>query len=156
MKQIIQTQNQNPKQSHRLILLDSCVFIEDKKLNGRILTSLSGKVGRYKLHLGIPRVVLYEVAKVTSTPTYKVLKRISHFFSEFVTMEESKEVLEEAKRLEAQFFEVHRPDSIILALARITGAILVTMDVKLRRSAILEGVETYSLNEFTNNWRVIA
>jgi len=156
MQQIVHTQNENPTQSHRLILLDSCVFVEDKKCNGRILTSLSGKVGRYKLRLGIPRIVLYEVAKVTSTPKYKVLKRINHFFSEFITMEESPEVLEEAKRLEAHFFEVHRSDSIILALARTTSAILITMDRKLRRSAELEGVETYSLKEFTNRWRVMA
>ena len=41
MQQIVK---QKQKQSHRLILLDSCVSVEDKKCHGRILTAIPGKV----------------------------------------------------------------------------------------------------------------
>ena len=146
---------QKTKQSYRLIILDSCVFVEDKKHHGRILTSLAGKAGKYHLKLAIPKIVLYEVSKVTSTAPQKVFERINKFFKDSTEVNVDNEVIQEANRLETQFFEVHRPDSIILALARTTGAILVTLDGKMRRSAILDGIEAYSVKEFIKNWRCI-
>ena len=50
-------ENQKEKQVHRLIILDSCVFVEDKKHHGRILTALAGKAGKYHLKLALPKVV---------------------------------------------------------------------------------------------------
>lgn len=145
-----------PVQKGRLILVDSNIFVEDKKRHGRILTSLADKLGRYNLKLIIPRIVIYEVSKVTSTQSEIVLRKIQKIFRNYLTIENENEIIIESKKLETKYYEVHTADSIILATAKIAGAILVTMDRKLRRSAELEGVETYSLTDFTNNWRVIA
>jgi len=143
-------------QKPRLIILDSCIYVEDKKRHGRILTTLAGKLGRYNLKLIVPRIVIYEVTKVTSTKSELVLKKIEKLFGNYLTIENENEIISESKRLETKYYEVHSADSIILATARIAGAILITMDRKLRRSAELEGVETYSLKEFINRWRVMA
>ena len=151
-----QIQNLTIQNSHRLIILDSCVFVEDKKCHGRILTAIAGKVGRYNLKLALPKIVLYEVSKVTSTSPQKVFEQITKFFKDSTEVKITKDVFYEANRLETQFFEVHRSDSIILALARTTGAILVTLDGKMRRSAKLDGIEAYSVKEFIKNWSVIA
>ena len=153
--QIIRTQNQKEKQTQRLILLDSNVFVEDKKHHGRILTVLAGKARKYNLRLALPKIVLYEVSKVTSTSPQKVFEKITKLFKDSTEVRITKDVFHEANRLETQFFEVHRSDSIILALARTTGAILVTLDGKMRRAAKLDGIEAYSVKEFIKNWTVI-
>ena len=150
-----QIQNSTIQNSHRLIILDSCVFVEGKKRHGRILTAIAGKAGKYNLQLALPKIVLYEVSKVTSTSPQKVYEQISKFFKDSTDVKITKNVFHEANRLETQFFEVHRSDSIILALARTTGAILVTLDGKMRRSAKLDGIEAYSVKEFIKNWTVI-
>ena len=149
-------QESNSLKTGRLILIDSCIYVEDKKCHGRILTTLAGKIGHYNLQLVVPRIVIYEVSKVTSTNSELVVKRIQKIFGTYLTIETENEIITESKKLETKYYEVHSADSIILATARIAGAILVTMDRKLRRAAELEGVETYSLKDFTNNWRVIA
>lgn len=154
--QQLANQKEKTKQKYRLILLDSCVFVEDKKHNGRILSAIAGKAGRYNLKLALPKIVLYEVSKITSTSPQKVFEKITKFFKDSTEVNITKDVFHEANRLETQFFEVHRPDSIILALARTTGAILVTLDGKMRRSAKLDGIEAYSVKEFIKNWTVIA
>ena len=152
MQQIVK---QKEKQTQRLILLDYNVIVEDKKHNGRILTVLAGKARKYNLRLALPKIVLYEVSKVTSTSPQKVFEKITKLFKNSTEVRITKDVFHEANRLETQFFEVHRPDSIILALARTTGAILVTLDGKMRRSAKLDGIEAYSVKEFIKNWTVI-
>jgi len=155
MNNQLQIENLTLQRNQRLIILDSGVYVEDKKRHGRILTAIAGKAGKYNLRLALPKIVLYEVSKVTSTSPQKVFEKITKLFKDSTEIRITKDVFHEANRLETQFFEVHRSDSIILALARTTGAILVTLDGKMRRAAKLDGIEADSVKEFIKNWTVI-
>lgn len=144
------------KINQRLIIFDSNIYISNKKICGRVLTTIAGKLRKYNITPIIPIIVLNEVKKVTKTEETVVRRKIKDIFKKFLLVTCDKKIESEARRLEIKFYEVHNPDSVILAMAKFSGAILVTLDGKLRRSAKLEGVEAYSLKEFVKGWSVIA
>ena len=153
MKQVL-LENEKQFQEEQLIIFDSCIFIEDKKRYGRILTTLAGKIRKYKLKLVIPRIVLYEVSKVTRTQQQSVMKKIIQVFKQFKTSDKTNEIELESRKLETKYFECHRSDSVILATTKTMGATLVTLDRKLLRTAEIEGVQAYHLKDFVKNWRI--
>ena len=140
----------------RIIIFDSCLYVLDSQRSGKIITTLKGRLGKYGLRLALPRIILYEVSKITKNSCNDVIKKIRSKIREFTTVEETNEIKLESKRLETHYFECHNPDSVILATAKILGAILVSLDRKLLRTAELEGVEAYHLKNFMKNWSVIA
>ena len=154
--QQLELQNENRKLTEQLVILDSCVYVEDKKCYGRILTTLAGKLRKYKLRLVIPRIVLYEVSKVTHTQQQLVIKKILKIFKQFKTLEKTSEIEQESRKLETKYFECHRSDSVILATTKAMDATLVTLDRKLLRTAEIEGVQAYHLKDFIKNWRIEA
>nr|AIE90685.1 hypothetical protein [uncultured marine thaumarchaeote AD1000_05_B01]AIE95355.1 hypothetical protein [uncultured marine thaumarchaeote AD1000_65_A02] len=137
-----------------LILLDSNIYIRNKP--DHMLTVLAGKMGRYNSKLILPRIVLYEVSKVTRTSQQKVLKDVFRVYNKTFLLADNNEIKAEAKRLETYFYECHYPDSIILAIAKVMDAVLVTSDFKLRRTAEIEGVQAYNVKGFLKNWSVMA
>ena len=152
--QQIQISNKVLVEKERQIILDANVYINDKKTFARIITTLAGKCCRYKLKLIVPRIVIYEVGKITGKNTNEVKGKIISIFKKFKIIYYNNVILHESKCLETKYFECHYPDSIILVTAKTTSAILVTLDKKLLRTAKLEGVEAYHLKDFQKNWRI--
>ena len=148
-----QTEKQIQQSSTTLILFDSNVHIKNN-YNSRILSAFSGKMKRYSASLVLPNIVLREVMKITKISENEVLGKISRVYNRVLFSENNNEISLEAKRLETHFFECHRADSIILATAKIMGAVLVTFDRKLLQTAKLEGVQAYGVKEFLKHWRV--
>ena len=138
----------------RPIILDSNVYILDNQRNGRILTTIAGKLGKYHLKLILPRIIIYEVSKITKNDPQNVTKKIFYLIKEITSMDVTNEIKLESKKLETKYYECHNPDSIILAMAGYLNAILVTMDRKLHRTAELEGIESYTLKDFIKNWSI--
>ena len=137
----------------RLIIFDSCVYIVDKNKKGNVLAVLGKKLRKYRLQNIVPLVVLNEISKITKSNFNENVKNIERKLGTFIISERTEDIINEAKRLEEKYYECHRPDSIILATTKIHGAILVTLDSKLLRTAQLEGVDAYHLSDFMKSWR---
>ena len=133
------------------IILDSCIYVENKKRYGRILTKIAGKLKKYRLQLVVPRIVLYEISKVTHNQQKSVVQEILSIFKQFTTIEKTRSIDLESQLLETRFYECHKSDSIILATTKVMCATLVTLDRKLLRTAEIEGVHAYHLKDFINN-----
>ena len=142
------------KSSHTTILLDSNIHNKKNNKHLRMITTLAGKMKKYKASLIMPNIVLYEVSKVSKTSKQKVMDKISRVFNKVTILEENNQIKAEAKRLETQFLECHSADSVILATAKIMDAVLVTADRKLLRTARIEGVRVYGVKDFLKNWRL--
>jgi len=142
------------KSGHTLILLDSNIHIKKNNKHLRMITTLAGKMKKYKASLIMPNIVLYEVSKVSKTSKQETIDKISSIFHKITILEENNEIRAEAKRLETQFLECHSADSVILATAKIMDAVLVTADRKLLRTARIEGVRVYGVKDFLKNWRL--
>ena len=153
MKQV-QLQKEKSLANKRPIILDSCIYVEDKKCSGRILTTLSSKLRQNKLQLVLPRIVIYEVAKVTKNQQQLVIQKIIKSFKKITQVEKTNSVELESKRLETKYYECYRSDSVILATAKAVDAVLVTYDQKLLRTALLEDVRAYTPKEFLRHWSV--
>lgn len=139
--------------SKRGIIFDSCVYIMDKNKKGNILTVLGKKLRKYRLQNIVPLVVLNEISKVTKSNFNENVKNLERKLGNFVISERTEDILTEAKSLEEKYYECHRPDSIILATAKLYGIIFVTLDSKLLRTAHLEGVDAFHLSDFMKSWR---
>jgi len=136
-----------------LIILDSNIFVKGHG-NAKLLTILAGKLGRFKARLIVPRIVLYEVAKVTHNTQDRIIQKIKKIFRNCLTLEQTKDITQESRTLETKFYECHRPDSVVLATAKTVDAVLVTYDQKLLRTAIIEGVRAYTPREFLRHWSI--
>jgi len=140
--------------SKRLILFDSCVYIMDKNKAGNVLTVLGKKLRKYRLQNVVPIIVLNEISKVTKSNFNENVKNIERKLGNFVISEITEDIIIEGKKLEEKYFECHWPDSIILATAKLYGIIFVTLDLKLLRTAQLEGVDAFHCSDFMKSWRI--
>jgi len=134
-------------------IFDTCVYVKDKQKSGNVLYVLAKKLKKFRLKTAIPEVVLNEISKVTKDSREKISQKINKVFNGYTIIRCTEEIKIEARRLEEKYYECHNPDSIILATAKIHGAILVTLDSKLLRTAQLEGVDAYHLSDFMKFWR---
>ena len=139
---------------HQQIIFDTCVYVKDKQKHGDVLKVLSKKLKKFRLRAAVPEIVLNEISKVTKDSREKISEKVNNAFNGFTVIHCNEEIKIEARRLEEKYFDCHNPDSIILATAKIHGAILVTLDSKLLRIAQFEGVDSHHLSDFMKFWRI--
>jgi len=131
------------KKAVQRVALDSCVvidLIEQRARAGKIRASLRGKPVR----LVLCDVVLGEVQRVRGLGPADVVSRVSRIVGKGVEVSSAdggQRAL--ADSVTAQYRFCHRGDSLILALCRARGFVLLTFDRMLLRACEFAGVAAF-------------
>ena len=133
------------------VVIDSNVIIKEIQ-EGRSLKPIAKRIKKHKSRVVVPESVIGEVVKITGVTTTSLLEKIYQYFKYPITMDKTEEINAESERLVEQYYECNRPDSLILATAKITGSALVSFDRELLQTAKLEGVQAFLPRNFVRWW----
>ncbi len=133
------------------VVVDSNIIIKEIQ-EGRSLKPIAKRIKRHKSKMVIPESVLGEVQKITGNETDTIMDTIYEFCKHPITLDKTEEITAESDRLVERYYECHRPDSLILATAKVTGSALVSFDRELLETAKLEGVQAFLPRNFVRWW----